>query len=155
RFTTYNYARRGRGGSGDTLPYDVEREVEDIDALIVAAGGRAHLVGISSGGMFALEAAAAGLAAGRIVVYDVPYDTAGDAAQRYGHYRDELGAALAEGRCGDAVALFMRVAGSSDEEIAGARASPYWPGAEALAHTLAYDAALYGPPPAKRLATIS
>jgi pimeloyl-ACP methyl ester carboxylesterase len=49
----------------------------------------------------------------------------------------------------------MRVAGSSDEEISGARTSPYWPGLEALAHTLAYDAALYRPPPAERLATIS
>ncbi|MDR0345354.1 MAG: alpha/beta hydrolase [Nocardiopsaceae bacterium] len=155
RFTTYNYARRGRGGSGDTQPYDVVREIEDIDALITEAGGRAHLFGVSSGGMFALEAAAAGLAAARVAVYDVPYDTASDATQRYDQYREELGAALAEGRRGDAVALFMRVAGSSEEEISGARTSPYWPGAEALAHTLAYDAALYGPPPAGRLAAIS
>lgn len=155
RFTTYNYARRGRGDSGDTRPYDVEREIEDIDALIAAADGRAHLFGVSSGGMFALEAAAAGLAVGRIAVYDVPYDTAGDAPHRFGQYREELAAALAAGRRGDAVALFMRVAGASDEEIAGARTSPYWPGLETLAHTLAYDAALYGPPPAHRLATIA
>jgi pimeloyl-ACP methyl ester carboxylesterase len=155
RFTTYNYARRGRGNSGDTQPYDVEREIEDIDALIAEAGGRAHLFGVSSGGMFALEAAAAGLAAGRIAVYDVPYDTASDAAQRFGRYREELYAALAAGRRGDAVVLFMRVAGSSDEEISGARTSPYWPGLEAVAHTLAYDAALYGPPPTERLVTIA
>lgn len=155
RFTTYNYARRGRDGSGDTQPYDVEREIEDIGALIAEAGGRAHLFGASSGGMFALEAAAAGLAVGRIAVYDIPYDTASNAAQRYGRYREELSAALAEGRRGDAVALFMRVAGSPDEEIAAARTSAWWPGLEALAHTLAYDAALYGPPPAERLATIS
>ena len=155
RFTTYNYARRGRGGSGDTQPYDVEREIEDIDALIAEAGGRAHLFGASSGGMFALEAAAAGLAAGRIAVYDVPYDTASNATQRYGQYRADLGAALAAGRRGDAVALFMRVAGSPEEEISTPRTSAWWPGLEALAHTLAYDAALYGPPPADRLVTIS
>lgn len=109
RFTTYNYARRGRGQSGDTPPYDVRREIEDIDALIAAAGGQAYLFGVSSGGMFALEAAAAGLA-----VYDVPYDTASDAEQRFDQYREQLDAALAEGRPGDAVALFMHVAGSSD-----------------------------------------
>jgi pimeloyl-ACP methyl ester carboxylesterase len=155
RFTTYNYARRGRGNTGDTQPYDVEREIEDIDALIAEAGGRAHLFGVSSGGMFALEAGAAGLAVGRIAVYDVPYDTASDATQRFGQYREELDAALAAGRRGDAVVLFMRVAGSSEEEISGARTSSYWPGLEALAHTLAYDAALYGPPPTERLATIA
>lgn len=149
RFTTYNYARRGRGASGDTAPYAVERELEDLAALIAAAGGRAHVFGVSSGAMFALEAAMAGLPIARLAIYDVPY-----ASLPFDDYRSELAAALAAGRRGDAVALFMRLAGASDVDVAGARSSPYWPGAEALAHTLAYDAALYGPPPAERLATI-
>jgi pimeloyl-ACP methyl ester carboxylesterase len=153
-FTVYNYARRGRGGSGDTLPYAVEREIEDIEALIVEAGGSACVYGVSSGGMFALEAAAAGLAIEKLAVYDVPYDTAEDAPQRYRLYGEQLDAALAEGRRGDAVELFMRLAGASEESIAGAKGSPYWPGLETLAHTLAYDAACYGQPPTARLATI-
>jgi pimeloyl-ACP methyl ester carboxylesterase len=156
RFTIYNYARRGRGHSGDTPPpYAVEREIEDIAALIAAAGGSAHVYGVSSGGMFALEAAAAGLPIDKLAVYEVPYDIAEDAPQRYRQYRARLAAALAAGRRGDAVELFMGLAGASEDDIAGARNSPYWPGLEALAHTLAYDAACYGPPPTARLATIT
>lgn len=154
-FTVFNYARRGRAGSGDTQPYAVERELEDIDALIGEAGGSAHLYGVSSGGMLALEATAAGLAIERLAVYDVPYDPSDDAPRRYEEYRQQLATVLAAGRRGDAVDLFMRLAGSSDDDVAGARTSPFWPGLEAIAHTLAYDAALYGQPPVERLSTIS
>jgi pimeloyl-ACP methyl ester carboxylesterase len=153
-FTVYNYARRGRGASGDTLPYAAEREIEDIDALIAEAGGLAHVFGVSSGGMFALEAAAAGSAIERLAVYEVPYDTADDAPQRFGAYREGLLAAIAAGYRGVALELFMRLAGSSERNIAAARNSPYWPDLQELAHTLVYDAAYYGNPPADRLARI-
>lgn len=154
-FTVFNYARRGRGESGDAQPFTVEREIDDIAALIGEAGGRAHLYGVSSGGMFALEAASAGLSVERIGLYDVPYDTTDGANARFEDYRRRLAATVAEGRRGDAVALFMRLAGSSEEEIDGARNSPFWPPLERIAHTLTYDAALYGPPPVARLATIT
>lgn len=157
RFTVYNYNRRGRGDSGDTLPYALEREIEDLDALIAEAGGHAHLYGVSSGGALVLQAAAAGLSADRIVVYEVPYLVGEDMRTYWREYVRQLGPALAEGRNGDAVALFMRLAGSSEEEIEGARRSPYWPGVERLAPTLAYDAAALGdgPPPVSRLAAIT
>lgn len=157
RFTVINYSRRGRGDSGDTHPYAVEREIEDIAALISEAGGSAHLFGASSGGTLALEAAAAGLAIDRIAVYEVPYVTDDDSAQQWSAYVDRLTAALADDRRGDAIELFMQLAGSSDEDIAGARASSFWPGLEALAPTLAYDAACLrdGRPPVTRLATIT
>jgi pimeloyl-ACP methyl ester carboxylesterase len=74
--TVYNYARRGRGDSGDTLPYSLEREIEDIEALIAEAGGSAHLYGVSSGGALALEAGAAGIAVDKLAVYEVPYNVA-------------------------------------------------------------------------------
>lgn len=74
QFTVFKYARRGRSGSGDTGPYAAQREIENIAALIREAGGSAHLYGVSSGGMFALEAAMAGLPIHRLAVYDVPYD---------------------------------------------------------------------------------
>lgn len=154
-FTVYNFARRGRGDSSDTQPYAVKRELDDIAAIIAEAGGSVHVFGVSSGGMFALEAAAAGLRVGRLAVYEVPYDTADDAVQRGQEYRAQLGVALAEGRRTDAVALFMRLAGSSENDIADAMNSPYWQGLEDLANTLAYDAALYGPPPTDRLLTIT
>lgn len=140
-FTVYNYARRGRAGSGDTLPYAVEREIEDIEALLAEAGGSAHAFGASSGGALALEAAAAGVAFDRVAVYEVPYELDADAPRRHREYVEGLDALLAEGRRGDAVALFMRLAGSSEQDVASARSWQGWPGLEVLAPTLAYDAA--------------
>jgi hypothetical protein len=156
RHTVYNYDRRGRGESGDTLPYAVQREMEDIAALIAEAGGSAHLYGVSSGGALVLEAAATGIAIDRVAVYEVPYNVADDWPQRWRAYVEELGALLAAGRRGDAFALFMRVADSPEEVIASARSSPVWPSLESIAHTLAYDAACLGDgrPPVGRLAAI-
>jgi hypothetical protein len=156
-FTVYNYDRRGRAESGDTLPYAMEREIEDIDALIAEADGSASLYGVSSGGALAPEATAAGLAVDKIAMYEVPYGIGEGAEQRWQEYVEQLGAALVDGRRGDAIELFMRGAGSSDEDIAGARSSPMWPGLEAIAHTLAYDAACLGDgrPPTERLAKIA
>jgi pimeloyl-ACP methyl ester carboxylesterase len=157
RFTVYNYDRRGRGQSGDTQPYALDREIEDLQALIAEAGGSAHLYGVSSGGALVLEAVAAGVAADRLAVYEVPYNMADDGPQRQREYAETLEGLLAEGRRGDAAELFMRVAGASEEMVAGARSSPVWPGLEALAHTLAYDAACMGngQPPTDRLARIT
>jgi pimeloyl-ACP methyl ester carboxylesterase len=157
RFTVINYARRGRGSSGDTLPYAVEREIEDLAALITESGGSAHLYGVSSGGALALEAAAAGLAIDKIAVYEVPYDLADDWPQRWRSYVKRLEVLLAEGRRGDAFELFMRLAGSDDAKVLAARSSPAWSWLESIAHTLAYDAACLGSgqPPTDRLAAIS
>jgi pimeloyl-ACP methyl ester carboxylesterase len=127
-YTLYNYARRGRGESGDTPPYAVEREIEDIEAFLTEAGGSAHLYGVSSGGALALEAAAAGLAANKLAVYEVPYNMADDWPRRWQEYVQQLKAVLAEDRRDDALELFMRFTGSSDEEIAGAKQSPFWAG---------------------------
>ncbi|GAA1860214.1 alpha/beta fold hydrolase [Asanoa iriomotensis] len=143
-FTVVNYARRGRGASGDTAPYSVGREVEDLAALVAAVGGPVHLFGASSGGALALIATAAGLPVERVGVYEVPYLT--DPAMRAAwlSYVDELTALLAAGSRDDAVAAFMRLAGAGDDEIAGARAASVWPSLETLAPTLAYDAACLG-----------
>ena len=72
-FAVYRYDRRGRGESGDTAPYAVAREVEDLEAVIAQAGGAAAVFGISSGGALALEAAASGLPATRLALYEPPY----------------------------------------------------------------------------------
>jgi len=135
----------------------VEREIEDIQALIAEDGGSAHVFGASSGGGLALEAAAAGVAIDRLAVYEVPYAMAEDGPHWNRGDVPEVEELLAKGRRGDVVELFMRMVGSSDEDIEGARASPFWPSLEALAHTLAYDAACMGdgPPPAARLARIT
>jgi hypothetical protein len=155
-FTVLNYARRGRGGSGDTPPHAVQREIEDLAAVIEAAGSEAHVFGASSGGALALEVAAAGLPIARLVVYDVPYSVTEDAVGRWRAYRAELDEALARGRTDEALAAFVRLGGASDDELAGARTSPFWEGSLALAPTLAYDAVVLGDdgPPSDRLATV-
>lgn len=135
----------------------MEREVEDLEALIGEAGGPVHLFGVSSGGALVLEAAAAGLAIDRLAVYEVPYSIADEARQQWREYVGQLEVVLAEDRRDAALELFMRLAGSSEDDITGAKNSPMWPHLEAIAHTLAYDAACLGDghPPTRRLATIT
>jgi pimeloyl-ACP methyl ester carboxylesterase len=134
-----NYDRRGRGDSGDTLPFAVEREFEDLGAVIAAAGEPATVFGSSSGAILALRAAIAGLPIGRLVLWEPPFMVEG-----FDEYVSSLGKALAAGRRGDAVAAFMTQVGLPQEQIAGMRQSPMWAGLEAIAHTLAYDAAVMG-----------
>ncbi|MFI9252611.1 alpha/beta fold hydrolase [Streptomyces sp. NPDC053069] len=158
RCTAVVYDRRGRGESGDTKPYVVEREIEDLAALIDAVGGEAALFGVSSGGALVLEALASGLPAARAAVYEVPYaDFLPGGAEREATYKDQLNKALAEGRRGDAVELFLRLTGLGEEVIRGARQSPMWAGMEAVAPSLAYDDAVIGDGllPRDRIAAIS
>jgi pimeloyl-ACP methyl ester carboxylesterase len=107
-FTVFHYDRRGRGESGDIQPYAVEREVEDLEALIHEAGGSAFVFGMSSGGVLALEAAARGLAITKLAVYELPFNSGDEhARQAAERYTKHLATLLAEGRRGDAVALAM------------------------------------------------
>src|SRR6202022_1195257 len=143
-FTVLNYDRRGRGDSGDTLPYSVEREIEDIGVVITAAGKSAAVFGNSSGAVLALRAAAAGLPISKLALWDPPFFVDPDAPCRQQEYVSKLTGLLAAGRRADAMALFMSTVGIPQEAIAGMRRSPAWPGMEAVAHTLAYDAAVMG-----------
>jgi RNA polymerase sigma factor (sigma-70 family) len=155
-FTVYNYDRRGRGDSSDTAPYAAEREIEDLDAVIAAAGGSAAVIGFSSGGALAARAAAAGSPIGKLVLWEVPYALDDDAPRRHRAYVDDLNKALDAGDRGAAAERFMRLVGLPEEMIAGMRQSPYWPGMEAIAPTLLYDAAVMGDStvPADRLGGI-
>ncbi|KOG34704.1 alpha/beta fold hydrolase [Streptomyces resistomycificus] len=144
RFTVVPYDRRGRGHSGDTAPYSVDREVEDLGALIEAVGGQASLFGVSSGGALALHAAASGLPVRRVAVYETPYAVDEDGVRRWAEYTERLNGALAQQRRGDAVELFLRLTGMAEEMIQGARQAPMWAGMEGVAPSLAYDAAVLG-----------
>jgi pimeloyl-ACP methyl ester carboxylesterase len=148
RLTVYGFDRRGRGDSGDTLPYAIDREIDDIEALIDRAGGSAFLYGHSSGGPLAMRAAIRlGRKVSKIAMYEPPYNNDPGAQQSWSHYLSQLDKALAEGRRGDAVALFMQFVGTPAEQIEGMRRAPFWPGMEAIAPTLAYDhAAILGEP---------
>jgi pimeloyl-ACP methyl ester carboxylesterase len=139
-FTVYSYDRRGRGDSGDTEPYAVEREIEDIEALIDDAGGKAHLYGHSSGACLVLEAALElGDKVEKLAMYDAPYNDNPQATEAWSEYISRLTEALAAGRRGDAVALFMSYIGTPAGQIDGMRGAPFWPALEAVAPTLAYD----------------
>ena len=142
--TSINYDRRGRGPSGDTPPYAIEREIEDIEAVIEAVGGEAGIFGSSSGAVLAMLAAEAGLPITKLAMWEPPFIPEGvptppeDQVQQYETM-------VAEGRRGDAVEFFMsRVVGMPPEFVAGARQQPFWAATEALAHTLAYDARIMG-----------
>jgi pimeloyl-ACP methyl ester carboxylesterase len=143
RFTVLTYDRRGRGDSGDTAPYAVEREVEDLAALIQAAGGSAAVFGLSSGGVLALEAAARGLAITKLAAYEPPFIVDDNDRRATETITAQLADLAASGRRGDAVAHWLTIAqGVPAESIALMRDEPSWSAYEAAAHTLAYDGAV-------------
>ncbi|MGW5383493.1 alpha/beta fold hydrolase [Nocardia sp. NPDC003963] len=142
-FTVYTYDRRGRGDSGDTLPYSVAREVEDIEAIIDAAGGRAHIYGHSSGAVLALEAASRlPEKIDRVVAYDASY--VHDEAEResYAALSREVESLLEKGADGPAVKRFLRGIGMPGALVHLLPIVPGWRAMRALAPTLRYDIAL-------------
>jgi len=146
-FTVFHYDRRGRGDSTDTQPYAVEREVEDIEALINEAGGTAFVSGISSGAALAMEAAIKlGNKVKKLAMYEAPYNFLGKEATGHAlkEFRTRFNIALAEGRRGDAVGYFLELLGVSAEQLDEMRQLHMWPMWEAIAPTLGYDAALMG-----------
>ncbi len=156
-FTVFHYDRRGRGDSGDTAPYAVEREIEDLDALIKEAGGSAFAFGMSSGGVLALEAVARGLAIPKLALYEPPFNLDDNARSAAENYTERLTALLAEGRRGDAAALAMTTWGAPADAVAGMRQTPIWSLFESVAPTLAYDNAVMGDGsvPTKRMASVT
>jgi pimeloyl-ACP methyl ester carboxylesterase len=142
QFTVYAYDRRGRGQSADTPPYSTAREVEDLAALIETAGGSASLLGLSSGGALALEAAASGLAIDKVVAYEPPYVFEGRRAEV--DHESRLNDLVARGDRGEAVTYFMKdMVGAPAPVVLFMRLMPWvWRKLEAVAHTLPYDAAV-------------
>ena len=143
-FAVYRHDRRGRGKSGDTAPYAVAREVEDLEAVIAQAGGAAAVFGISSGGALALEAAASGLPVTRLVLYEPPYGVEPPDPIEEQAYIGRLEELLSMGDNGAAVEWFLSNAGAPPEALGGMRSQPHWPLFEAVAPTLAYDHAVLG-----------
>ncbi len=134
------YDRRGRGDSGDTPPYAVEREVEDLDALIEEAGGRARVYATSSGGNLALEAAASGVGIEKLALWEPNFLVDDSRPPLPDDYVAQLEELTAAGLSDEAVEYFMTTAvGLPAEFVAPMREAPMWEGMEAVAHTLAYD----------------
>jgi pimeloyl-ACP methyl ester carboxylesterase len=141
RFTMITYDRRGRGDSGDTLPYAVDREIEDLDALIAEADGSAAVFGYSSGAMLALQAAAFGLHITRLALYEPPYGY----PLASPHHTAHIAELIAAGRRGDAVEYYQaQVIGIPEQVVAQLRHAPFRPALERIAHTLVYESIILG-----------
>jgi pimeloyl-ACP methyl ester carboxylesterase len=139
-YSVYTYDRRGRGDSGDTQPYAVEREIEDLTAVIEAAGGSAYAFGVSSGAALALEAAAAGAPISKLAMYEPPYivdDSRPPIPDDYVEHLDQL---ASEGKRNEILRYFMTAAVGMPAEMVDQMAeSPMAQAMEPLAHTVAYD----------------
>ena len=139
-FTVITYDRRGRGESGNTLPYAPRREIEDIAALIQMAGGRASVLGYSSGSVVSLEAAASDLPIDRLVMYEPPFVLPGQPfPQPPRDYVETLNRLAASGDKGAPFAYFMQSLGMPPEATEGMKSTPIWPVMESIGPTITYD----------------
>ena len=144
-FTVITYDRRGRGDSGDGSTYAVEREIEDIAALIDGNGGSAFVMGQSSGAVLALRAAAAGLPITKLAVYEPPFLVNDSRPPVPDDYVDRLNALLSKGQRDEAVVYFSTTsAGIPMEFVEQMKESPYWAPSVGVAHTLPYDGMVMG-----------
>lgn len=145
-FTVYTYDRRGRGDSGDTAPYAVEREIEDLDAMIDAAGGSAFVFGHSSGAVLALRAAGQlGNKTQKVALYEPPFILDNSRPPIPTDYVAHLRGLIAAGWPEDALTYFMTVAvGIPAEYIEGMKQAPFWASSVAVAHTISYDGEIMG-----------
>jgi pimeloyl-ACP methyl ester carboxylesterase len=144
-FTVHAYDRRGRGDSGDTPPYAVEREVEDLQVLVEHAGGTALAFGHSSGAVLALETALETPGITRLVLYEPPFIVDDSRPPLPSDYVEHLKVLARTDRRGEAVEYFMITGvGVPADAIPSMRESPFWPSLEAVAHTLWYDGVIMG-----------
>ena len=143
-FTVYSYDRRGRGGSTDTAPYAVAREVEDIEALIDEAGGTAFVHGHSSGAVLALDAATKlGARVKKLSLYEPPFISDDSRPLPPDGYDRKISELVGNDKRGEAVEYFLaQVVGMPAPAVAEIRKSPMWAASEKLAHTLPYDIAV-------------
>lgn len=144
-FTVFNYDRRARGASGDASIYAIEREIEDIAALIHEAGGSASVFGYSSGALLALMAAERGLSITKLALYEPPFLVKQGLAGRAREVAAQLIDLLSRGERGAAVELYQtELVGIPVEIVAQLRDAPFRPALEAIAQSLVYDAMILG-----------
>ena len=142
-FTVYIYDRRGRGESTDVQPYAVEREIEDIEALVNDAGGSASLYGVSSGAALALQAAATlgPSKVTKLALYEPPY---GQRPEDFAEQKQRVGEIVQTGQPGDAAAFFLSAIGTPPDALEGMKRSPEWDAIKKMDFTLVYDYAVLG-----------
>lgn len=142
-YTVFAYDRRGRGGSGDVAPYAVEREVEDLAAVIAEAGQPAFVYGHSSGAALVMHAAAAGVPIAKLALYEPPYVVDGSRPNDPSAAAARINELVSAGRRGDAVEYWMlSVLQMPEPMVAQMRKAPMWPGLESAVHTTPYELAI-------------
>lgn len=153
-FTVYNYDRRGRADSGDTQPYSIEREVEDIEALIDVVGEKVNLYGHSSGAVLALETALhLGDKVNKVVMYDPSYVHDKNEKAEYAILSRRVKELLDKSKNKAAMKTFLKGIGMPGIFVWLLPLFPGWKTMAALAPTLMYDIALTKDfPPLKRVA---
>lgn len=138
-FAVYSFDRRGRGESGNTLPYSVDREVEDIAALIGEIGGSPYLCGFSSGAALSLEAARSGLPVKGLALFEPPFIVDNSRTPVPDDFISNLDAALERGDRGAAVKRFLKLVGMPALMVPLMPLMPGWQKLKSTAHTLPYD----------------
>ncbi|MBM2616091.1 alpha/beta hydrolase [Actinoplanes sp. LDG1-06] len=144
RFTVHIYDRRGRGASGDTQPWSPEREIDDLAALLDAAGGEAYLFGASSGAVLAADAANRLPGFTRVVLYEPPFIVDDTRPARPATFRPGIEAMIARGDDSGALKTFFRDVGVPGPVVAIMKLTPNWKKLKGLAHTLPYDLTILG-----------
>jgi pimeloyl-ACP methyl ester carboxylesterase len=158
RFTVYTYDRRGRGESSDTKPYAVDREIEDVGALIAQAGNKAYLYGVSSGAALVLQVAAklGPEKVPKLAVYEAPY---GQSERDFNEQKTRINQLVQTGKPGEPAAFFLSAIGTPPPVLEDMKRSPEWEGIKKIDFTLAYDYAILGsgsvPDTVKRIAVPS
>jgi pimeloyl-ACP methyl ester carboxylesterase len=143
-FTVYNYDRRGRGDSGDAAEYEVDREIEDLAALLAVAGGTAYLFGASSGAVLAADAAHRLPGFTRLALYEPPFIVDDTHAPRPETFLAETEALIAAGDTGGAVKKFLRSVDMPGFAVRILSVLPPFRKIKAAAHTLPYDLRILG-----------
>ena len=141
-FRVVIYDRRGRGESGDTQPYNVDKEIDDLDAVVRAAGNSAIVLGTSSGAALALEAGARGVPMKGLVAFEPPYMVGEHRHPNHARYESDVRGYIARGDRAGAVTLFMRTVGVPRFFVSLMRLMPIWKKLKGVAHTLPYDASI-------------
>jgi hypothetical protein len=144
-FAAVPYDRRGRGDSGDTMPYAVEREIEDLAAVMASVGGSAGVLGMSSGGALANRAVAAGLPIPTLSTFETPYRVDDDGPKPPVDYVEHLQELYDDDRPEEMLEYFMVAGvGQPQEAVEEMKLSPFWQTLLPLGRTVLYDGLCLG-----------
>jgi len=145
QFTVFHYDRRGRGDSGNGFGYEVQREIEDLDAVIQKAGGSAMVFGVSSGAALAAESARQLRGIKRLALYEAPYVVDKTHEPLPPTFIADTKALVAGNQRGAAVKKFMRYVGTPGVAVVIMSLLPMWKKLTAIAHTLSNDLEIISP----------